>query len=108
MLWPKFEDREVGDKLAFIGSVKDEITDIETIACRLLETLKASRPQMISERYGISDFEDADGWSILERIGRKRGFLIKGGEIDTLRAATAVCDEFRGGKLGRISLELPE
>lgn len=108
VLWPKFEDREVGDKLAFIGSVKDEITDIETIACRLLETLKASRPQMISERYGISDFEDADGWSILERIGRKRGFLIKGGEIDTLRAATAVCDEFRGGKLGRISLELPE
>lgn len=107
VLWPKFEDREVGDKLAFIGSVKDEITDIETIACRLLETLSRSRPQMIEQRYKITGFEECQGWDILERIGKKRGFLIKGGEIDTLRAATAVCDEFRGGKLGKISLELP-
>ncbi len=107
VLWPKFEDREVGDKLAFIGSVKDEVTDIETIACRLLETLSKSRPEMIEQRYKITDFEDKQSWEILELIGRKRGFLIKGGEIDTLRAATAVCDEFRGGKLGKISLELP-
>ncbi len=107
ILWPKFEDREVGDKLAFIGSVKDEITDMETIACRLLETLSKSRPEMIEQRYKITGFEDKQSWEILEMIGRKRGFLIKGGEIDTLRAATAVCDEFRGGKLGKISLELP-
>lgn len=107
VLWPKFEDREVGDKLAFIGSVKDEVTDIETIACRLLETLSKTRPEMIEQRYKITDFEDKQSWEILELIGRKRGFLIKGGEIDTLRAATAVCDEFRGGKLGKISLELP-
>lgn len=107
VLWPKFDDREVGDKLAFIGSVKDEVTDIETIACRLLETLSKTRPKMIEDRYKITDFEDLQSWEILEKIGRKRGFLIKGGEIDTLRAATAVCDEFRGGKLGKISLELP-
>lgn len=62
---------------------------------------------MIEDRYKITDFEDLQSWEILEKIGRKRGFLIKGGEIDTLRAATAVCDEFRGGKLGKISLELP-
>lgn len=107
VLWPKFDDMEVGDKLAFIGSVKDEVTDIETIACRLLETLSKTRPKMIEDRYKITDFEDLQSWEILEKIGRKRGFLIKGGEIDTLRAATAVCDEFRGGKLGKISLELP-
>lgn len=107
VLWPKFEDREVGDKLAFIGSVKDEVTDIETIACRLLETLVKTRPEMIEQRYKINGFEDKQSWEILEMIGRKRGFLIKGGDIDTLRAATAVCDEFRGGKLGKISLELP-
>ena len=62
---------------------------------------------MIAQRYKISGFEEKQSWEILEMIGRKRGFLIKGGEIDTLRAATAVCDEFRGGKLGKISLELP-
>lgn len=107
VLWPKFEDREVGDKLAFIGSVKDEVTDMETIACRLLETLAKTRPEMIAQRYKISGFEEKQSWEILEMIGRKRGFLIKGGEIDTLRAATAVCDEFSGGKLGKISLELP-
>lgn len=107
VLWPKFEDREVGDKLAFIGSVKDEITDIETIACRLLETLAESRPQMIEQRYKITGFSDLQGWEILEMIGKKRGFLIKGGETDTLRTANVLCDEFRGGKLGKISLELP-
>lgn len=62
---------------------------------------------MIEQRYKITGFEECQGWDILERIGKKRGFLIKGGKIDTLRAATAVCDEFRGGKLGKISLELP-
>ncbi len=108
VLWPKFEDPAVGDKLAFIGSVKDEVTDIESLSCRLLDVLKKTNPEMIENRYKISDLEDLQGWEILEMIGRKRGFLIKGGEINYERTAAIVCDEFRGGKLGRISLELPE
>lgn len=108
VLWPKFEDPAVGDKLAFIGSVKDEVTDIESLSCRLLDVLKKTNPEMIESRYKISDLEDLQGWEILEMIGRKRGFLIKGGEINYERTAAIVCDEFRGGKLGRISLELPE
>lgn len=107
VLWPKFDDPEVGDKLAFIGSVKDEITDKETLACRLLEVLAKTRPQAIEERYKLASVADLQGWEILEMIGRKRGFLIKGGEIDYERAAVIVADEFRGGKLGRITLELP-
>lgn len=107
VLWPKFDDPEVGDKLAFIGSVKDEITDRETLACRLLEVLAATRPSAIEERYKITGIEGLQGWEILEMIGKKRGFLIKGGEIDYERAAVIVADEFRGGRLGRITLELP-
>lgn len=107
VLWPKFDDPEVGDKLAFIGSVKDEVTDIESLACRLLDALEKTHPEMIEQRYKISDFEDKQGWEILEMIGKKRGFLIKGGEIDYERAAAIVCDEFRGGKLGKITFELP-
>ena len=107
VLWPKFDDPEVGDKLAFIGSVKDEVTDIETLACRLLETLAKTRPEAIEERYRLDSVEGLQGWEILEMIGKKRGFLIKGGEIDYERAAVIVTDEFRGGKLGRITLELP-
>ena len=108
VLWPKFDDPEVGDKLAFIGSVKDEVTDKETIACRLLESLAKTNPSAIEERYKISGVEGLQGWEILEMIGKKRGFLIKGGEIDYERAAVIVADEFRGGKLGRITLELPQ
>lgn len=108
VLWPKFDDPEVGDKLAFIGSVKDEVTDKETIACRLLESLAKTNPSTIEERYKISGVEGLQGWEILEMIGKKRGFLIKGGEIDYERAAVIVADEFRGGKLGRITLELPQ
>lgn len=107
VLWPKFDDPEVGDKLAFIGSVKDEVTDLESLSCRLLDVLNKTHPEMIEERYKISDFSDLEGWEILEMIGKKRGFLIKGGEINFERTAAIVCDEFRGGKLGRISLELP-
>lgn len=107
VLWPKFDDPEVGDKLAFIGSVKDEVTDKETIACRLLESLAKTNPSAIEERYKITGVEGLQGWEILEMIGKKRGFLIKGGEIDYERAAVIVADEFRGGKLGRITLELP-
>lgn len=107
VLWPKFDDPEVGDKLAFIGSIKDEVIDQETIACRLLESLAKTNPSAIEERYKISISDQLQGWEILELIGKKRGFLIKGGEIDYERAAVIVADEFRGGKLGRITLELP-
>ena len=108
VLWPKFDDPEVGDRLAFIGSVKDEVTDLETLTCRLLEVLGRTRPQAIIQRYGIEVDEYMQGWEILEAIGRKRGFLMRGGEIDYNRSAVIVADEFRGGKLGRMTLELPE
>lgn len=108
VLWPKFDDPEVGDKLAFIGSVKDEVTDRETLACRLLESLSKTNPEAITERYKIDITPDLQGYEILELIGKKRGFLIKGGEIDYERAAVIVADEFRAGKLGKITLELPK
>lgn len=107
VLWPKFDDREVGDKLAFTGAVKDEVTDLETLSCRLLEALAQTRPNAIIDRYKLDSIENMQGWEIFEEIGRKRGFLIKGGEIDYERTAVMICDEFRGGKLGKITLELP-
>ncbi|MCD7873238.1 MAG: ribosome biogenesis GTPase YlqF [Clostridiales bacterium] len=107
VLWPKFDDPQVGDKLAFIGSVKEEVTDLESLSCRLLEVLNKTHPEMIEERYKIDVSPELEGWELLEKIGKKRGFLIKGGEIDYDRASAVICDEFRGGKLGRISLELP-
>lgn len=107
VLWPKFDDPEVGDKLAFTGAVKDEVTDIEALSCRLLEVLAKTRPQSILERYNLDDIDGLQGWEILELIGKKRGFLIKGGEIDYERTAVMLCDEFRGGRLGKITLELP-
>ena len=107
VLWPKFDDAEVGDKLAFTGAVKDEVTDIETLSCRLLEVLSSLRPQAITERYKLDNIDGLQGWEILELIGKKRGFLIKGGEINYERTAVMLCDEFRGGMLGRLSLELP-
>lgn len=107
VLWPKFDDPEVGDKLAFTGAVKDEVTDIEALSCRLLEVLSKTRPQSILERYKLDSIEGLQGWEILELIGKKRGFLIKGGEIDYERTAVMLCDEFRGGRLGKITLELP-
>lgn len=107
VLWPKFEDSFVGDKLAFTGAVKDDVTDIESLSCRLLEVLAKTRPQAILERYKLDDIDGLQGWEILELIGKKRGFLIKGGEIDYERTAVMLCDEFRGGRLGKITLELP-
>lgn len=118
VLWPKFEDKTVGERLAFTGAVKDNILDTEYLACRLLELLCEEYPEMLVGRYNISleDMPENDdmtagclkGFELLERIGRKRGFLISGGEINTERAAAAVLDEFRAGKLGRISLERPQ
>lgn len=108
VLWPKFDDQKVGDRLAFIGSVKDEILDIETLAVRLLEVMIADYPERLSERYKIADFSDKEAWEVLEMIGKKRGMMIRGGEIDTERVSVMLLDEYRGGKLGTISLERPE
>ena len=117
VLWPKFEDKTVGEHLAFTGAVKDDILDSEYLACRLLELLCGDYPEALCARYGISlgDLPENDeisgcamGYELLERVGRKRGFLVSGGEINTERAAAAVLDEFRAGKLGRISLERPK
>lgn len=108
VLWPKFDDQKVGDRLAFIGSVKDEILDIETLAVRLLEVMITDYPERLAERYKITDFFDKEAWEVLEMIGKKRGMMIKGGEIDTERVSVMLLDEYRGGKLGTISLERPE
>lgn len=108
VLWPKFEDPTVGDKLAFIGSVKDNIMDIETIAVRLLEVLKEDYPDRLCERYKLDPSVCAlEAFEVLEAIGRKRGFLIKGGEVDFERASNTLMDEYRSGKLGKLTLERP-
>lgn len=110
VLWPKFDDKTVGDRLAFIGSVKDDVTDTETMALRLLEVLKKDYAGLLCERYKLNadDVAGSEPYEIIELIGRKRGMLISGGEIDTLRASVMLLDEYRGGKLGRLSFEVPE
>lgn len=108
VLWPKFEDMSVGEKLAFTGAVKDDVVDIETLACRLLCVLNSLYKNELTSRYKIETVEDEDGYELLKKVGKARGMLISGGEINTERAAITVLDEFRGGKLGRITLELPK
>lgn len=105
VLWPKFDDPKIGDRLAFIGSVKDEVFDSETLAVRLLEVLSRDYPDRLSERYKIDDFSELEAYEVLELIGRKRGMMMRGGEIDTLRASIMLLDEYRAGKLGRITLD---
>ena len=105
VLWPKFDDPKIGDRLAFIGSVKDEVFDSETLAVRLLEVLARDYPERLSERYKIAEFSDLEAYEILELIGKKRGMMMRGGEIDTLRASVMLLDEYRAGKLGRITLD---
>lgn len=106
VLWPKFEDQSVARKLAFTGAVKDDILDIEALAAFLLENLAQHSPKALVDRYKIET--DGEGFELLERLGRKRGMLISGGEVNTERAAITLLDEFRSGKLGKITLELPE
>ena len=108
ILWPKFEDPNVGMMLAYTGAVKDGVMDLEELACRLMELLWRRYPDMLRERYGVDCQPDTPGWQLLEAAGRKRGFLLARGEIHTERMAKVLIDEFRGGKLGRLTLELPE
>ncbi|NLJ29999.1 MAG: ribosome biogenesis GTPase YlqF [Clostridiales bacterium] len=105
VLWPKFDDKNVGERLAFTGAVKDEVVDTEGLAARLLEVLRDRYPAALRQRYKLEEIEGLKGYELLEMIGKKRGMLISGGEIDTERASIMVLDEFRGAKIGRITLE---
>ena len=108
VLWPKFEDQSAAVRLAFTGAISDDILDIETLAMKLLVFLSENYPSSLTERYKIEYSDDDTGLILLEKVGKKRGMMISGGEINTERAAITVLDEFRSGKLGNITLELPE
>lgn len=105
ILWPRFDDKLVALRLAFTGAVKDEILDVEELASHLLKMLAENYPENLKERYKIELEDGLTGYEILERVSRKRGFILKGNEVDCLRGANIVLDEFRSAKLGRISLE---
>lgn len=109
VLWPKFDDAEVGEHLAFTGAVKDQILDIELLAIRLLDFLKKLKPKTFIERFKLEDvdLENIESYELLEIIGKKRGMLVSGGEVNTERAAIMLLDEFRASKLGRITVEMP-
>ena len=110
VLWPKFDDKTVGENLALTGAIKDEIMDTETLAVILCRRLRELCPALLCERYKLGEpsvIADLQDWEIAELIGKKRGFLISGGEINFERTANMLLDEFRSGKIGRITLELP-
>lgn len=107
LLWPKFEDRTVGEHLAFTGAVKDDILDVETLGAHLMTLMKETCPDALRERYKI-DFTDEEDFDLIEKAARKRGFIVSGGEADYERMARVLLDEFRAGKLGRMTLEMPE
>lgn len=107
ILPPKFEDKNVAQNLAYTGAIKDEIMNIELLAYSLLDYLKVYYPELLAQRYKIECSKDEEGYELLDKIGRKRGCIISGGEIDSERAANLVIDEFRACKIGNISLERP-
>ena len=109
VLWPRFDDKIVGEHLAFTGAVKDQVVDVELLAVRLLEFLKSLKPAEFITRFKLEDMDldNTDPYELLQIIGKKRGMLISGGEIDTERAAIMLLDEFRAAKLGRITVEMP-
>lgn len=106
VLWPKFDDEEVALRLAFTGAIRDQVLDIEALAMLLLEYLHANYPKSLLDRYKL-ETEETEGDKLLELVGRKRGMLLSGGIVNTERAAITVLDDFRGAKLGRITLEAP-
>ena len=109
VLWPRFDDKLVGEHLAFTGAVKDQVVDIELLAVRLLDFLRRLKPEDFISRFKLeaTDLDNTDSYDLLRLIGKKRGMLVSGGEIDTERAAIMLLDEFRAGKLGRITVEMP-
>lgn len=106
ILWPKFEDQSVGLKLAFIGSIKDEILQTEELSAELIKFLNVSYPGVLNGKYGVEESEDA--YECLRGIAESRHCLVRGSELDTEKAASILLDDFRGGRLGRITLETPD
>ena len=109
VLWPKFEDKQVGEFLAFTGAVKDDILDVEYLAVKLLDVLRDRYFDRLSARYGIDaeSTQDLDSYDLLGEIGRKRGMLMAGGVVNTERMANTLLNEFRSGAMGNMSLEFP-
>ena len=109
VLWPKFEDEKVGQNLAMTGAIRDQIIDIEEVAMMLCARLIQVAPKAFCERYKLNYDEvcELDGYDLFELVGRKRGFLVSGGEINSERTANMLLEEFRSAKIGRISLEKP-
>ena len=110
VLWPKFEDQTVGENLAVTGAIRDEILDTERMAVILVSRLRKKYPELLFARYKLGDMEqyaELGDYDLFELIGRKRGFLVSGGEVNTERTAVILLDEFRGGKIGRMTLEEP-
>ena len=108
ILWPRFDDPEVGKRLAFTGAIKDDVIDMEELACFLMDYLSRRYAPVLAERYKIEVEPEDSGYDLLEKAGRKRGFLMRGAQVDTQRMARVLLDEFRGGKLGRFTLETVE
>ena len=108
ILWPKFEDPEVGLKLAYTGAVKDNVVDVETLAVHLIGLLGREYPDALESRYRFTVPDTFEHYELLELAGRKRGMLISGGEVDTERMSRVLLEEYRNGKLGRFTLEKPE
>mgnify|MGYP000815587557 CR=1 FL=1 len=108
ILWPRFDDPEVGKRLAFTGAIKDDVVDMEELACYLMDYLGRRYAPVLEERYKIDVQPEDSGYDLLEKAGRKRGFLMRGAQVDTQRMARVLLDEFRGGKLGRFTLETVE
>ncbi len=108
ILSPKFEDQSIAMKLAYTGAIKDEIMNTELLAYSLCDYLRDNYPSELCARYKLDSVDGLEGYEILEKIGRKRGFVISGGEIDMERAANMVLDELRSAKIGKITLEVPE
>ena len=105
VLWPKFEDREVAENLAFTGAIRDEVLDTESLGAALIIKLNELYPESLGRRYKIENSGGGDGFELLAQAAKNRGFLISGGELDLARMAIVLLDEFRGGKLGRVTLE---
>ena len=108
VLWPKFEDARVGENLAITGAIKDDVLDIESIAMAFCGRLRDQYPALLCQRYkldAVPSYDEMDNYDLLKLIGKKRGFVVSGGEIDTERTANMLLDEFRAGKIGRISLD---
>ncbi|MBR5155341.1 MAG: ribosome biogenesis GTPase YlqF [Clostridia bacterium] len=109
ILWPKFEDPEVAKRIAYTGGIKDEIMDVEELAFYLVGYLRNNYPDMLKERFKLTeDLEQYEDFDIVELIGKKRGCIVSGGHVDTLRASNLILDDFRAARIGKITLESPK